>query len=68
MDQITKKILEEKTRKIQDSWIETGLKSDQKFFGFFTKKGMSIAIYLTLSLVILANIGIWLYLFLANKP
>ena len=64
MDYSTKKLLEEKARQLTKSWLETGKKrSDEKFFGLFNKKGMSVILWTTLILVALADIGIFYQLY-----
>ena len=62
MDLKQKKILEEKARQINASWLETGKHRNEKFFGLFTKKGFSIILWITFIAVCLADIGIFLLL------
>jgi hypothetical protein len=60
MDYKAKKILEANVRQLKADWLATGKKrSDEKFFGLFTKKGMSIVLWVILVLVILADVGIF---------
>lgn len=60
MDHKTKKLLEQKAAKLNQYWVETGKKRpNEKFFGIFSKKGMSVALLLILLLVMLADIGIF---------
>lgn len=67
MDKEFKKALEKKVRDLNPTWIDTGHKRpDEKYFGLFTKKGMSILLWSILALAILANVGIFTTLYYIN--
>lgn len=60
MDYKTRKLLQESARELNKSWLETGMRSpNEKYFGLFTKKGMSMVLWIILALVIIADSGIF---------
>lgn len=64
MDQITKKLLEEKAKHLAPEWLKTGIKRpNEKFFGLLTKKQMSIMLWVIMFLVLIADIAIFTILF-----
>jgi hypothetical protein len=65
MDQKTRKLLEEKARKLSPEWLETGKRNPgERFFGLFTKKQMSIVLIIILFLAIITDAAIFYLLYL----
>lgn len=54
----------DKMKGLWESWISTGkIAPEQKYFGILNKKAFSIILISTLLLSILANIGIYFFLY-----
>lgn len=61
MDQERRKLLEEKARHLAPKWMETGIsRPNEKFFGIFSKKGMSVVLLSILALEITILLTIYL--------